>query len=163
MASEIHPVLKQLLDLGCKDIQAAPVAFAVYMDLAEVKVVWDLNFSYCQELDIIYLIGKENESDSEPDIYLPLPASRNVSAAWLLKVQNTLPNKNKRLTLALKDADSTVVYYHISNGLVTPDSPEAVQNKKLIEEKKRLIQSELWRKRNQLYQSAKDNSDNEHV
>lgn len=62
------------------------------------------------------------------------------------------------LNLAFKDSDSTIVYYRLSEGLEIPDPPEAAQHNKTIDEKKKLMQSELWRKRNQLYQSAKDNT-----
>lgn len=62
------------------------------------------------------------------------------------------------VTLALKDADSTIAYYSISEGLAAPESPEETQNKKQSEEKKKFIQSELWRKRNQLYEMAKNSS-----
>ncbi|XP_026276139.2 tRNA-splicing endonuclease subunit Sen15-like isoform X2 [Frankliniella occidentalis] len=162
----IHPVLEDLLSFGCGDQRIPPAAFAVFMDLSEVKAVWDLQYQFCKALDIIYLIGRENESDVETNIYLPLPASYTVSPAWLEKVQNSLSTKNRGLILAFKDADSTVVYYQITEGLVTPDSLEIVQERKASEERRRLLQTELWRKRNQLYEMAKQNSnsnnDNEH-
>ncbi|XP_026276138.2 tRNA-splicing endonuclease subunit Sen15-like isoform X1 [Frankliniella occidentalis] len=158
--------LEDLLSFGCGDQRIPPAAFAVFMDLSEVKAVWDLQYQFCKALDIIYLIGRENESDVETNIYLPLPASYTVSPAWLEKVQNSLSTKNRGLILAFKDADSTVVYYQITEGLVTPDSLEIVQERKASEERRRLLQTELWRKRNQLYEMAKQNSnsnnDNEH-
>ncbi|XP_034254888.1 uncharacterized protein LOC117653363 isoform X2 [Thrips palmi] len=98
MSSKIHPMLETFLKIGCSDMKAASAAFAVYMDLAEVKAVWDLQYALCQELDLIYLTAKDNATDTEPSIYLPLPASHSISAEWLLKVQNTLPIRNKRYT-----------------------------------------------------------------
>ncbi|KAJ1525026.1 hypothetical protein ONE63_009872 [Megalurothrips usitatus] len=162
MDAKIHPVLKQLLDFGCRDQRCASVAFAVYMDLSEVKAVWDLRYDFCKDLDIIYLTGREQET-MEPNVYIPLSASQTVSPEWLCKVQKALPTQNRGLTLAFKDADSTIVYYNVTEGLETPDSPETVQNKKSVEEKKKLMQAELWRKRNVLYSSAKSNNSNEEL
>ncbi|KAK3923394.1 tRNA-splicing endonuclease subunit Sen15 [Frankliniella fusca] len=158
MNVNIHPVLKDLLAFGCKDHRLAPAAFAVFMDLSEVRVVWDLQYHFCKALDLIYLTGKENQDNTEANIYLPLPASYTVSPAWLQEVQECLSTKDRGFTLALKDADSTIVYYSITEGLVTPDSPDLVQLRKASEERKRLMQTELWRKRDQLYEGAQCNS-----
>ena len=71
------------------------ILLALFLSNFSVKAVWDLQYRFCEELDIIYLTAKENESETEPDVYLPLPSSHNVSPSWLLKVQNSLPNKRK--------------------------------------------------------------------
>lgn len=59
-----------------------------------------------------------------------------------------------RITLAMKDHDSTVVYYRMTQGLVPPDSPETAHQKKQCDEQKHFIDMELRRMRHKLLDRA---------
>lgn len=54
----------------------------------------------------------------------------------------------------MKDHDSTVVYYRMTQGLVPPDSPETAHRKKQCEEQKHFIDMELCRMRHKLLDRA---------
>lgn len=59
-----------------------------------------------------------------------------------------------RIVLAMKDHDSTVVYYRMTQGLVPPDSPETAHRKKQCDEQKHLIDIELHRMQHKLLDRA---------
>jgi hypothetical protein len=50
-----------------------------------------------------------------------------------------------RITIAMKEHDSTVIYYRMIQGLVPPDSPESTRRKKQLNEQKRFIEGEVRR------------------
>jgi hypothetical protein len=54
----------------------------------------------------------------------------------------------------MKDHDSTVVYYRMTQGLVPPDSPETAHRKKQCDEQKHFIAMELRRMRHELLDRA---------
>jgi hypothetical protein len=54
----------------------------------------------------------------------------------------------------MKDHDSTVVYYRLTQGLVPPDSPETARQKKHCDEQKHFIDMELHRMRRKLLDRA---------
>jgi len=54
----------------------------------------------------------------------------------------------------MKDHDSTVVYYRMTQGLVPPDSPETAHRKKQCNEQKHFIEMELRRMQHKLLDRA---------
>ena len=54
----------------------------------------------------------------------------------------------------MKEHDSTIVYYRITQGLVPPDSPETARKKKQREEKKHCIEMEMRKMRQELFEKA---------
>jgi hypothetical protein len=54
----------------------------------------------------------------------------------------------------MKEHDSTVVYYRMTQGLVPPDSPETTRRKKQLDEQKRFIEGEVRRMRHKLIERA---------
>jgi hypothetical protein len=54
----------------------------------------------------------------------------------------------------MKDHDSTVVYYRMTQGLVPPDSPETARRKKQCEEEKHILDMELRKMRHKLLDRA---------
>jgi hypothetical protein len=54
----------------------------------------------------------------------------------------------------MKEHDSTVVYYRMTQGLVPPDSPETTRRKKQLDEQKRFIEGEIRRMRHKLIERA---------
>lgn len=54
----------------------------------------------------------------------------------------------------MKEHDSTVIYYQMTQGLVPPDSPESARRKKQLNEQKRFIEGEIRRMRNKWIERA---------
>jgi hypothetical protein len=54
----------------------------------------------------------------------------------------------------MKDHDSTVVYYRMTQGLVPPDSPGTAHKKKQCDEQKHFVDMELRRMRHKLLEKA---------
>jgi hypothetical protein len=54
----------------------------------------------------------------------------------------------------MKEHDSTVVYYRMTQGLVPPDSPETAHRKKQHDEQKHFIEVELHRMQHKLLDRA---------
>lgn len=80
--------------MGCTDGIKISVAFYVYMELCEVKLLRDVVYKYNKEIDIIYLEGKKNKS-SEPETYIPWPNIYKISLLQIENIQEHL--KIKRL------------------------------------------------------------------
>ncbi|PSN33291.1 hypothetical protein C0J52_20684 [Blattella germanica] len=154
----IHPVLQDMINLGCRDQFNVGIAYQVYLNLCEVQAMRDVKYHYNKELDLLYLTGvKEKVSESSlPEIYLPLSTVSEISTSWISNVQDALCNEreDKGLTLAIKDHDSTVVYYRVTQGLVPPDSPETGHRKKKHEDKKHSIEVEVRKMQRELFNKA---------
>ncbi|KDR20531.1 tRNA-splicing endonuclease subunit Sen15-like isoform X2 [Zootermopsis nevadensis] len=155
----IHPVQQDMVNLGCRNQLSVGIAFQVYMDLCEVQAMEDVRYVYSHELDLIYLLGKTQrgpQSASRTEIFLPLSTASEITPAWIQKVQDTLcTDKDKKgITLAMKEHDSTVVYYRLTQGLVPPDSPETARRKKQHNEQKHFIEVEMRRMEHRLLDRA---------
>ncbi|XP_069686345.1 tRNA-splicing endonuclease subunit Sen15-like [Periplaneta americana] len=154
----VHPVLQDMINLGCRNQFSVGIAFQVYMDLCEVQALRDVKYLYSRELDLLYLTGTKGRShdSASPEIFLPLSTISEITPAWIRKVQDTLcaDEVRKGITLAMKEHDSTVVYYRMMQGLVPPDSPETARRKKQRDEAKHCIEVEMRRMRHELLARA---------
>ncbi|PNF41216.1 hypothetical protein B7P43_G01475 [Cryptotermes secundus] len=124
-----------------------------------VQALHDVKYLYNRELDLLYLMGKDgrgSQSASRTEIFLPLSTVCEITPAWIQKVQDTLcaDQEEKGITLAMKEHDSTVVYYRLTQGLLPPDSPETKHRKKQLDEQKRFIEGEICRMRHKLTERA---------
>lgn len=153
---KIHPVLQKMIQSGCQNQHKIAVAFQVYMELCEVEKLWNVNHHYSRTHDFFYLTGKPSASSERDEIFIPLSITSDISPAWLESIQNEVCRNNspKSMTLAVKEQDSTIVYYTVERDLVTPDSPETTQKRKKKQETQNLIESELYRQRSSIYESV---------
>lgn len=156
IAPKIHPVLQKMLQSGCQNQQKVAVAFQVYMELCEVEKLWHVDHHYNRTHDFFYLTAKPSATSETDEIFIPLSITSDISPAWLENIQNEVcsNNSSKSITLAVKEQDSTIVYYTVERELVTPDSPETTQKRKKKQETHNLIESELHRQRSSIYESA---------
>ncbi|KAJ9574783.1 hypothetical protein L9F63_008047 [Diploptera punctata] len=157
----IHPVLQDMINLGCRNQFSVGIAYQVYMNLCEVQAMRDVKYLYNKELDMLYLTAvKQTDANSSKnsEIFLPLSTVSEITPAWIKKVQDTLcsDREDKGLTLAMKEHDSTVVFYRMTQGLVPPDSPETARRKKQREEQKHCIETEVHRMKNDLLERARN-------
>lgn len=129
---EDHPVLKEMIDHGSESKQEAAQCYTIYLDLCEVRGWWNVQIHYCKKLETAFISGHPTRHEPR-EIVLPLQSCQMVS---LETIQTYLENiklddcSTNSITLAICDTDSSKVYYKISPGLVTPDSPETADKKK---------------------------------
>nr|CAD7572953.1 unnamed protein product [Timema californicum] len=123
-----------------------------------VQALWNVEYFYSQELDIIYLTGKKKQSSVTPEIYVPVSATADITPEWIELVQNILckDKETKGVTLAIKEQDSSIVYYRITQALVPPDSPETAKRMKIREDRHRCLEGELRRRRQELFNQAQE-------
>ena len=61
---------------------------------------------------------------------------------------------NFRITLIIKDRDSSSTYYRLSQGLKRPDSPETMSKKKEEESSKKQIETEVLKNKKLMFAKA---------
>ncbi|XP_077134254.1 tRNA-splicing endonuclease subunit Sen15 isoform X1 [Ranitomeya variabilis] len=145
---EQHPKFKEMKMMDGAESTQVYTAFLVYMDLLEVRNWNDVQILSSPELHLIYLCGKEKDDDSAPQVIIPTPVSTSCSHGriqQLLKLNHTSeenPKADNSVLLAIVETDSTIVYYKLTDGLVTPDPPdfaEDVDNKRWKKKKLRFL------------------------
>lgn len=108
-------------------------AFLVYLDLCEGKQWWNIDLHPCPDLDLVFISGHANRH-SPRELVLPHPRGCSISPSILQDYLHKIQLEDYHtsgLTMAIKDTDSTTVYYKVTDGLVPPASPETTEIKKL--------------------------------
>ncbi|XP_075222768.1 uncharacterized protein LOC142325207 isoform X2 [Lycorma delicatula] len=151
-----HPV--GMLMTGCQKQQNILLAFHTYLELCEVKVLWDVDYDYEKNLDIIYIKAKLKKNSEKSDYYVPISTSAIITPEWISTVQKKIlgNNHDSSFILVIKERDSSSVYYKVSSGLVPPLSPETTKRKKSLEEKNKYLRSELNKRKAQMFDEAKN-------
>ena len=106
-------ILKDINSLGCQDSKICVAAFKIYMELCEVRHLWDVKYSYSKELDIIYLTGRKSK-DAKEEIYIPAPSTNRIDFKKITNIQNHL---DKSIILAIVDPSSSILYYRMTQGV----------------------------------------------
>ncbi|XP_003705660.2 tRNA-splicing endonuclease subunit Sen15 [Megachile rotundata] len=138
--------------LGCTDPVKIYTTFYVYIELCEAKRFWDVNYKFNEGLDLLYFEVKRSKN-SEKEIYVPWPASYNISLDKIEKIQESL--KTDQITFVFKSSDSTSIIYKASRGLVKPMAPEMSKLLKEKEEKKSNLERDIRKNTSYLYELAK--------
>ncbi|XP_015602027.1 uncharacterized protein LOC107271002 [Cephus cinctus] len=147
-----HPSFYEMGQLGCNDHNKIITAFHVYIELCEVKRLWDVKYQYNKDIDLIYLEAKTSRS-SPHQIYIPWSTANPISLKFIEQMQQKLDTN--RLTLVFKDGDSSSIYYKVSEGLVKPLTPEDSKQQKCVEEKRLKLEREIQKNTSNLYELAK--------
>ncbi|XP_014290627.1 uncharacterized protein [Halyomorpha halys] len=137
-----HPVLQDMIRLGCKKQNKIFLAFQSYIELCEVHKAEAVSYHLCAELDLIYLTAS---LCGDLEVYVPLSVSSSITPSWIRKFRSILPKEfqDKGIYIILCDNDTTNVMYKISDGLERPLSPESTKHKKEQKERKNFIEIEL--------------------
>ncbi|XP_064396051.1 tRNA-splicing endonuclease subunit Sen15-like isoform X2 [Halichondria panicea] len=133
-----HPKVCEIKAQGIDNSTQTHCAILTYFDLTEVKLWHAVHIHGNRDLQMVTFSGQKAENDSLSDI-LPLPASTELSmerikhyfAALHPQASHMEPEPSRmeegpfcelipKLTLALVDSDSTVVYYNVFNGMQPP-------------------------------------------
>lgn len=104
--------------------------------LFPAKKLTGVSYHYNAALKLIYLVGPSVKKDSsevesshrvgeagDTDIYVPALAFNDINLHTIETIQRTLSKDNYRpnIILAIVDANSTILYYRITNGLLDLD------------------------------------------
>ncbi|XP_066592860.1 tRNA-splicing endonuclease subunit Sen15-like [Prorops nasuta] len=147
-----HPSYYKIGRLGCKDPVKISTAFYIYIELCEVKKLWNVKYFYNQQMDLIYLEAHQNP-DASAEIYIPWSMKNHIKLDYIDKIQKEL--SNKQLTFVFRSGDSTSVYYRVTAGLITPVSPQISKQLREREEKKAELECEIRRNISNLYELSK--------
>lgn len=132
-----HPVFLEMKAIPGVSEESAFRSTLIYLDLIERKNWWYLDFKFNEFLQMILIIGSPSKKGP---LQLILPTSSEVKLSahemrkFLIEGNNAKENIFKKscteslkfspkVTLAIMSSDSTLVYYHISDGLVKPRQP----------------------------------------
>lgn len=140
-----HPDFQGLLKIGCMNGIEIMVAFDIFMELCEVYELWDVNYHFLPQFDIIYFTAKQKRTSEFCDVYLPVLAKKSISPQRLLEIQHTIENRHaqSRLILFIKSVDGSSCCYKMSAGLSPPSPNETTTKKKCSGEKIQLVKSEI--------------------
>ncbi|KAL5011685.1 hypothetical protein ScPMuIL_010236 [Solemya velum] len=127
-----HPKYKEILSCGMKDGNQLKVVFLVYIDLCEIHGWYDVQIHPCTEHNLMFLSGHPNREDLRI-LVLPLDSGHILSIEHIntvlqsVHIQDCSTNK---VTMAVCDRDSSIVYYNLSQGIAPPDTPQKTEEKK---------------------------------
>lgn len=136
---EKHPKFNEIQSYGYynEKMSLARAAIAVYMDLCESKHWFKVCIHPCESLKLVYITGKRTKK-SQFDVVVPLTIDTNLTTEEITSIiqevnlceeeteegTDTCRNRaSSKVTMAFYEADSTIVYYDFSQGLVPPDPP----------------------------------------
>ncbi|XP_060630477.2 tRNA-splicing endonuclease subunit Sen15 [Anolis sagrei] len=130
---EVHPAFTKMMSLDVADSSGVYAAFLVYLDLLEVRNWHEVSYFGLGELQLVCLRGREKE-DEDLQMVVPTPVHISFShermrqimkSAWAL--EDEAP-PSLAITLAVVETDSTIVYYKLTDGFVTPEPPSNAED-----------------------------------
>lgn len=120
-------VLDKIKSLGCHSTLKIMLAFETYEELTRIEKLKQLTCQFSVSLDLIYIVGNK---DGVPITYVPILSSFELSPLWIQNVQNELSlNNPKSIVLIIRDADSNLVRYTLTQDLVLPSEYSNRQSK----------------------------------
>ncbi|XP_062836800.1 tRNA-splicing endonuclease subunit Sen15 isoform X1 [Anolis carolinensis] len=130
---EAHPAFTRMMSLDVADSSGVYAAFLVYLDLLEVRNWHEVSYFGLGELQLVCLRGREKE-DEDLQMVVPTPVHLSFShermrqimkSAWALEEETHSP---LAITLAVVETESTIVYYKLTDGFVTPEPPSNTED-----------------------------------
>ena len=136
---EAHPKFKEIQSYGFYDekMPLARAAIGVYLDLCESKHWFKVCIHPCESLKLVYITGKRTKK-SHFDVVVPLTIDTTLTTEEIHDIIQEVnlceeeteegadacrSRVSSKVTMAFYEADSTIVYYDFSQGLVPPDPP----------------------------------------
>ncbi|XP_053247066.1 tRNA-splicing endonuclease subunit Sen15 [Podarcis raffonei] len=126
---EDHPALTGMMSLEVAESSCVHAAFLVYLDLLEARNWHEVSYIGLAEFQLVCLCGRERETDGF-QVVVPTPVHVSISHERLRQIMKrsyTLkdePDSPLSITLAIVESDSTIVYYKLTHGFVTPEPPD---------------------------------------
>lgn len=102
----------------CSSEAQARIASNVFNYLSESSDWWEIESKFCEDCNTHYLRGKRTK-DSESVVVLPTSVNVMLNFEAIQNLLSCLPPASK-VTLALQDGDTSVVFYDVAPGIVYP-------------------------------------------
>lgn len=102
----------------CSSEAQARIASNVFNYLSESSDWWEIESKFCEDCNTHYLRGKRTK-DSELTMLLPISVNIMLNFEAIQNLLSCLPPAPK-VTLALQDGDTSVVFYDVASGIVHP-------------------------------------------
>lgn len=98
----------------------------VYLELSERKHWFDVEIRPCESLKRVFITGKPRKK-AKKEVILPVSVDTAFSIEELRKIVQDISScchdivaDNPGITLGICEADSTIVYYKVFDGLIQP-------------------------------------------
>ncbi|XP_061490037.1 tRNA-splicing endonuclease subunit Sen15 isoform X2 [Rhineura floridana] len=129
----VHPTLTRMMSLDVADSSCVYAAFLVYLDLLEVRKWHEVSYVGLAEFQLVCLHGCVGEAEGL-QVVVPIPIHVSFSHERMRQIMKRActvqdkPDSPPSMTLAIVESDSTIVYYKLTDGFVTPDPPDDIED-----------------------------------
>ncbi|XP_077295977.1 uncharacterized protein LOC143918135 [Arctopsyche grandis] len=156
MEKKVHNHLKLL---GCTSPIQISLAYQVFIELFDVKLMHDVEFFYNVNLRLPYLTAK-TAKNTPAHIFVPHSTSEPITMSYIEEVQKNICTNSSQpsVTLACIEGDSTIVFYTFTKDLINLQNPECFVRQKTREERKDYLENEIRKNRNALLLQAYNQS-----
>lgn len=103
----------------CSSEAQARIASNVFKYLSESSDWWEIESKFCEKCSTHYLTGKRRKDDAEAMLLLPISINLVLDFEAIESIFSCLPSVPK-VTLALQDGDTNIVFYDVALGVVNP-------------------------------------------
>jgi len=138
-----HPEYVRLKQIGYEDDDLLHVTILVYIDLIESKGWHNIKLHPVPGLRRTVIVGRASamsDASGSSGVSVVLPSTADCSLSmqqiigWMRVVEEIFDTS--RLLVAFVDADSTLVYYSLTDGLVAPPPADVNQSEKAYQKYK---------------------------
>ncbi|XP_053684890.1 uncharacterized protein LOC128734629 [Sabethes cyaneus] len=135
-------ILNEMRQLGCRNEVHCAAAYRLYLHLCEERCLWDVQYHYSAELDVIYITARKQKNAPTADVYIPVASFEGLAMDSVERYQTVLAAKPRPLdenkescespcsiVLGFCDPSSTVLLYRMTN-LIKPITEKAPSRNK---------------------------------
>lgn len=128
-----HPKFLEMMALNVGNSTDVYTTFLVYLDLVEGRNWHEVRYKALRDLQLICLCAREKEGQC-PQVVVPTSIGMSYSHDRIQSIMERMRNLEAEedapacVVLAIVASDSTVVYYRLTEGLVTPEPPEMIED-----------------------------------
>ncbi|XP_058464194.1 uncharacterized protein LOC131438305 [Malaya genurostris] len=131
-------ILADIRQLGCNNESLCAAAYRLYLYLCEERYLWDVQYHYSKQLDVIYLTARRHKDYPKTDVYIPVPSFSALSMIDIERYQAELAipgtDNHRCIVLAFCDPSSSVLLYRMTDTMMSlADKP--MSKNKLIKQK----------------------------
>ncbi|XP_078515345.1 tRNA-splicing endonuclease subunit Sen15 [Lissotriton helveticus] len=128
-----HPKFLEMMALNVASSTDVYTTFLVYLDLVEGRNWHEVRYKALRDLQLICLCAREKEGQC-PQVVVPTSIGISYSHERIqhimertrsLEAEEGAPSS---VVLAIVASDSTVVYYRLTEGFVTPEPPDMIED-----------------------------------
>ncbi|XP_062710350.1 uncharacterized protein LOC109408743 [Aedes albopictus] len=134
VCSPLFKILKEIRQLGCENEAQCSAAYRLYIHLCEERHLWDVQYYYSKQLNLIYLTARKQQ-DSSPEVYIPVPTFEGVSMTDIDRYQTELTTSGgsdgsaTSVIIAFCDPSSSVLLYKLTNTVKPLEEKPLSKNK----------------------------------